>query len=397
MVENKEKVLNENKDQKKFQFGNVLTISIAHHLHDIFSSFLAPLLPLLIEKLSISYSMAGMLTVFQRVPALANPLIGLVADKLPVRYILIFAPSLTAIVMSLLGSAPSYIVLVVLLFIAGISSSLFHVPAPVMVTRVSGNRIGKGMSFFMFGGEMARTVAPPAILGAVSLWGLEGTYKMIPFGLASSLLLFIRLSNVKISEQFKKRKNESSVNQTIKQFMPTFIIIAGIFFFTSIMKSALSAFLPTYLTGKGESLWAGGIALSALQLAGAAGSFFFGTISDRIGRKTVLMITVLIAPVLMWLFVEIGGIFTIALLILLGLFLFGVTPVTLAIINEIKTDRPSFVNGVYMTINFVFGSLCVPLVGLLADWLGMENAYLVSAAMAFGAIPFIIMLPKNKS
>lgn len=397
MDENKEKELNENQDQKKFQFGNVLTISIAHHLHDIFSSFLAPLLPLLIEKLSISYSLAGMLTVFQRVPALANPLIGLVADKLPVRYILICAPSITAIVMSLLGSAPSYIVLVILLFIAGISSALFHVPAPVMVTRVAGNRIGKGMSFFMFGGEMARTVAPPAILGAVSLWGLEGTYKMIPFGIVSSLLLFIRLHNIKISEDFKKKQKESSVNRTLKQFMRTFVIIAGIFFFTSIMKSALAAFLPTYLTGKGESLWAGGIALSVLQLAGAAGAFFSGTLSDKLGRKKILFIMVFVSPILMWLFVEVGGIFTIALLILMGLFLFGVTPVTLAIVNEIKTDRPSFVNGVYMTINFVFGSMSVPLVGLLADWLGMETAYLISAVFVFGAIPFIIMLPRDKS
>ncbi|MFC2134198.1 MFS transporter [Bacteroidota bacterium] len=383
-------------EKKKFQFGNVLTISVAHHLHDVFSSFLAPILPLLIEKLSISYSLAGMLTVFQRIPALANPLIGLVADKLPVRYILIVAPSITSVVMSLLGVAPSYVVLVILLFVAGLSSSLFHVPAPVMVTRVSGNRIGKGMSYFMFGGEMARTVAPIVILGAVSLWGLEGTYKLIPFGIASSILLFIRLRNVKISEEFKKSDKDSTVKKTLKQFLPTFIIIAGIFFFTSVMKGALSAFLPTYLTSKGESLWAGGIALSVLQLAGAAGSFFFGSLSDKIGRRSVLIITVIVSPLLMWLFVAIGGAFTLILLALLGLFLFGITPVTLALVNEIKTDRPSFVNGIYMTINFVFGSLCVPLVGLLADLMGMENAYLLSALLSFGALPFILMLPKKK-
>ena len=382
---------------KKFQFGNALTISIAHHLHDVFSSFLAPLLPLLIEKLSISYSMAGLLSVFQRIPALANPFIGLIADKLPARYILIIAPSITSIVMSFLGAAPTYVVLLILLFISGISSSLFHVPAPVMIKQVSGNRLGKGMSYFMFGGEMARTVGPLTILGAVSIWGLEGTYKLIPFGLASSFLLFIRLRNVKISEHFKKKEKENSVNKTFKQFLPTFIIIAGIIFFTSLMKSALSAFLPTYLTDQGESLWAGGIALSILQLAGAAGSFLSGTISDKIGRKSVLLFTVLISPVLMWVFVTVGGIFTIALLVLLGLFIFAVTPVTLAIINEIETDRPSFVNGVYMTINFLFGSVCVPIVGLLADWMGMENAYLISALLVLGAIPFILMLPRRSS
>ena len=50
------------KHNGKFQTGGVLLISTAHLVHDTFSSFLAPLLPLLIEKLGISYAMAGMLT-----------------------------------------------------------------------------------------------------------------------------------------------------------------------------------------------------------------------------------------------------------------------------------------------------------------------------------------------
>ena len=58
---------------EKFQIGNVITISTAHLVHDVYSSFLAPLLPLLIEKLSISYTMAGILTIIQRIPSLFNP------------------------------------------------------------------------------------------------------------------------------------------------------------------------------------------------------------------------------------------------------------------------------------------------------------------------------------
>jgi len=41
------------RETRKFQLGDVITISCAHLLHDIYSSFLAPILPLLIEKLSI--------------------------------------------------------------------------------------------------------------------------------------------------------------------------------------------------------------------------------------------------------------------------------------------------------------------------------------------------------
>ncbi len=131
-----------------FQTIDAVAISIAHHLHDIYSSFLAPILPLLIEKLSISYTSAGLLTVAQRLPSLLNPFVGLIADKISIRYFVIFAPSITAISMSLLGIAPNYAVLVGLLLVMGISATLFHVPAPVMMKRISGDRIGMGMSFF---------------------------------------------------------------------------------------------------------------------------------------------------------------------------------------------------------------------------------------------------------
>ncbi|MBT7887942.1 MAG: MFS transporter, partial [Deltaproteobacteria bacterium] len=94
--------------KNNFQTVDAVAISITHLLHDIYSSFLAPILPLLIEKLSISYSSAGFLTVAQRLPSLLNPFVGLIADKISIRYFVIFAPAITAISMSLLGIAPNY-------------------------------------------------------------------------------------------------------------------------------------------------------------------------------------------------------------------------------------------------------------------------------------------------
>ena len=39
---------------KKFQTGNVMLLTVTHLLHDVYSSFLAPLRPLLIEKFGLS-------------------------------------------------------------------------------------------------------------------------------------------------------------------------------------------------------------------------------------------------------------------------------------------------------------------------------------------------------
>ncbi|MCK4967367.1 MFS transporter, partial [bacterium] len=352
-----------------------------------------PILPLLIEKLGISYSMAGFLSVVQRLPSLFNPFVGIIADRVSVRYFIIIAPIISAVSMSLLGAAPHYIVLAILLFVMGIGSAIFHVPGPVMIKQVAGDRVGKGMSFYMLGGEIARTVGPLTILGAVSLWGLEGTYRLIPFGVAASIILFWRLKKIQVSKVFIKDKKENGVFQTLLQYLPLFIALTGIIFFRATLKGALTTFLPTYMTVKGESLWFAGISLSILQFAGAGGSFFCGTISDKIGRKTTLLIVSILSPVFMMLFVFYGGTFVIPLLIILGFSIFAQGPVLLAVIQDLNSERPAFINGVYMTINFMVSSIAVLIVGILGDVIGLENTYMLSAVLAFGAIPFILKLP----
>jgi len=382
---------------KKFQLGNVLTISISHLVHDIYSSFLAPILPLLISKFGFSLSVAGFLSVMGRLPSMLNPIIGLLADRISVRYFLIASPSITAISMSLLGVAPGFLTLAILCFIMGISATLFHVPGPVMIKHVSGDRVGKGMSFYMLGGELARTIGPMVILAAVSLWGLEGSYRLIPFGIIASLVLYFKVRNIKISDDFKQNKTRTGVKKSVTSFLPFFVIIAGISFSRAFLRGAMTAFLPTYLNlVKEETLWLSGISLSIIQFASAAGTFFCGSISDKIGRKTTLLIIAITTPVFMVVFLLVEGIFVIPLLVLLGFSLAATTPVMLALVQELNSDRPAFMNSIFMTINFLLAAVGIQMVGFMGDWIGLENTFWVCVFLGFAAIPFILKLKTEK-
>ena len=177
----------------------VIAVSIAHFIHDVYSSFLAPLLPLLIEKLSMTLTQAGLLSTVMQLPALINPWIGSLADRISVRWFLILAPALTAIPMSLIGVAPTYGMLLILMLFAGISVSVFHVPAPVVVARMSGDRKGMGMSFFMVGGEAARAVGPMVAVGLVALLGLDGFYPVMAVSFACSALLLLATRDLPVT------------------------------------------------------------------------------------------------------------------------------------------------------------------------------------------------------
>ena len=89
----------------RFQTTDVLMLSGGHAVHDTYSGFLAPLLPVFIGALSLTKTEAGMLMVVRQAPSVFQPIIGLRADRSNLRFLVILGPAVTGIAMSLLGVA----------------------------------------------------------------------------------------------------------------------------------------------------------------------------------------------------------------------------------------------------------------------------------------------------
>ena len=378
-------------NNKKFQKSKVFTISFAHFAHDIYSSFLAPLLPLLIEKLGMSLSTAALLDIARRVPSLFNPFFGLIAEKTGVKYFVILTPSITAISMCLIGIVNSYILLFILLFVAGISAALFHVPSPTMIKENSGTKVGTGMSFFMVGGELARTVGPLIATAGVSWWGLEGIYKLLPVGIIASLILYIKLKDYEATRPPRKPTEKGDTKKLLKRYTPFFIVLASFILFQSGLKSALTLYLPVYLINHGESLWYAGISLSILQGFGVLGTLISGNVSDKIGRKNTLLISSIGLVISMSAFIYFQNIF---LLSFIGLFLLSTGPVLMATVQDTESNMPTFMNSMYMSINFGVSSLIVFCVGTVGDLWGLDMTYTIFNILALGCIPTAFLLTK---
>ncbi len=248
----------------------------------------------------------------------------------------------------------------------------------------------------VFRGEIARTVGPLIILGAISIWGLEGSYKLLPFGILASVIIYIKLKNVD-THKHARGNEDARVWKTFRKVLPLFLIMSGVIFFRQFMKSGLTAFLPTYFGDfKEQEYWISVMSLVVYEGAGILGTFFGGTLSDKFGRKMILIISAILSPILMLLFLNSSGIFVFIFLILVGLFQFASSPVLLAYIQEIDSEHPSFVNSIYMFLSFSFGSLTLLFFGIMSDWVDINFSMNISAYVAFGAIPFIFLLPSKK-
>ena len=374
-----------------FDAGQVITISAGHAVHDTYSAFLPPLLPELIQRFALSNAQAGLLSAFLQFPSIFQPLIGYLADHLSLRYLVIFAPGLTATAMSLLGVTPGYAVMVLLLTVAGFSVAGLHAVGPAMVGRVSGERLGRGMSFWMVGGELGRTIGPILLVSAIGWFGLAGTWWLMLGGWMASLVLFIRLRA--ISGKPVDAGKALHWRAALRQMRPFLIALTLLQVVRSFSSAALTTYLPVYLRQGGASLWWAGASLSLLEAAGVIGALAGGSFSDRFGRRRVLAIALSLTSILILLFLYLPAAYRNLVLPLLGFFSLSTSPVIMAIAQECYPENRAMANGVYMALTFVIQSVILVFFGAISDVIGLANTYLISAILLLIGLPVVRWFP----
>lgn len=384
--------MNRKQQRARGNFISIILISFGHLCHDIYTSFLAPILPLLIKKLSLSYSSAGLISVMLRLPSLFNPFIGAYAERLNLKYIVIASPTITAVSMCLMGNTDSFYFILALALAAGIGSSCFHVPTPVLLKELAGNKVGAAMSSFQIGGELSRTIGPMVVLAAVSLWGLEGIYRLIPIGVSMSVIFYFLFRNLEHKKAPVHHGIGGSIKDTLAAGKTLYIAIAGILLSKAFTATIIAAYLPTYMTAMGENLWFAGASLSIVQGASIAGVLSTGTLSDKIGCKKMLAILTTATPLTMLLFIYSEGPLTLAALVLVGYTAFSSSPVFLALIQKRGFRYPSIANGLFMTINFMLSSTMILAAGKCSDMFGIQTMFRWAGYASFAGIPFLLFL-----
>jgi len=387
--------------EQTFQAGRVATISLGHAIHDTYTAFLSPLLPRFIESMALSNTQAGLLKVFMQWPSLAQPLIGRMADRRNLCFLVILAPAVTATMMSLLGVAPSYALLALLLVVVGASSASMHAVGPVIAGKLSGQNLGRGMSFWMVGGELGRTLGPLIIGIVVQFWGITGTPWLIPGGLLASFVLYLLLRGSPV--QPTAAAQDIAWGQTLRTMAPLLFPLSGIIVARSFLGESITTYLPIFLEGEGLSPWLASAALTVVEAAGVGGALVGGSLSDRLGRHRVLLISILSAPLFMLLFLattvwatDPSLLLQFPLLMLLGFTQLSVTPVIMALVQESYPENRALANGAYMALGFVLRSLVTLAMGAMGDHIGLHQAFFIGAIVQLAGLPLILLLPNRQ-
>lgn len=380
--------------EETFNLPGVLTVSGAHMAHDAYPAFLAPMLPLLIDKLAMSLTAAGALATVARLPFMIQPFMGVWADRADARYFVIAGPAVTALCMSLIGLAPSYVAVVALLLLAGLSSSAFHPAAAATASLASGRTWGRGASLYITGGELGRAAGPLFIVSIVAWFGLEQSYLAAIPGIIFALLLFRQLYGRGAPSM--SRTSVAEIWGAVKAQKRALFLLSGLILFRSTAITSFVTFFPSYLVGGGSSLIYAGFAMTVFELAGAGGALAGGTLSDRFGRRTMMLISQLLSGPLLFMALSWGeGPLGLVALALGGAMVISASPVQLTLAQELLPGSRSTAAGIVFFLGFE-GSLFTLVIGILADQVGLGPALGFSVLASMLSIPFTLALPEPR-
>jgi FSR family fosmidomycin resistance protein-like MFS transporter len=358
----------------------------------MYASFLPPLLPALMAKLTLSNTQAGLLAFVSSSPSLLQPVIGYIADRASLRYFVVLAPALTATTMSLLGVASDYAVAALLVAVAGLSSASLHAASPALAGQLSGKRLGRGLGLWTVGGSLGYAIGPFLVVTAVNAATLRGTPWLMVGGWIGSAILYLRLRGVTVKPAAPDA--QSSWRRGMEDMRPLLVPISGIVLARALASAATLTFLPTFLTAQGLDFWLAGIFLSVAHVSSAAGALLAGSASDSLGRRAIAAVCSLISPILLLALVFLPGWPQIPVLIGLGLTIPGPYVVLMALLQESCPDNRALASGVLLSLTFVSESLGAVVLGAMADLMGMPLAFAVSAIVLLASLPLVLLLPR---
>ena len=340
---------------------------IGHLLNDGFASFLAPLLPLLIQRLDLSFAMAGLLgTTRILMNSLLQPGLGHLVDRVQRPSLVIIGPLLTVTAMSFIGRANSYALLMIIMLVAGLGTALFHPAAAALVAAGNHQRRGLMMAFFSSGGTFGGALAPIVIVTYTQAFDLGNTPWLLIPGLALVAAFALPLRRVLPSPVRREH-----VKFRLGHLPHRFFLLWSVIVMRAISATAFASFLAVLVTQRGGSPLVGGAAISVFLLAGAIGSFFAGNLSDRWGRKAVLLGSMLAATPLYVLFLHGAIRMLLPVIAAAGLFALSATPVGVVAAQECLPGRTGLVSGLVMGLAWGMGGLALTPIGWLADTFGL--------------------------
>jgi FSR family fosmidomycin resistance protein-like MFS transporter len=364
----------------------------AHMMVDGYGNIYAPLLPLLVPRLDLSLAGAGTLTMlFQMAASVAQVGFGHLADRWRPRMLVMIGPVIAVSVLSLIGLAESPAMLALILVAGGLGAAAFHPPAAALAHRLGGDRRGLAMSVYITGGTLGFSLGPLMFAPFAQHFGLEWTPVLAVPGL---LVVGFFLTRVPAMTVHTSSKGGIGL---LKPYAKPLALLYSIVVLRTLTSLAFATFVPLMLTRRGYTVSQAGTAVAVYLFASGIGGFLGGPAADRYGPRRVIALSLVLAVPFLFVAPFVIGPGFVLLIAVGGLFLQSTLPVNVTFGQSIAPVSAATVSSLMMGFAWGTGGLSVPIVGMIADRIGIEMTLAGLALVPLIAAACAMPLPEQTS
>ena len=378
----------------------ILAVSLGHMLNDLMQSLIPASYPLLKTNLGLNFTQIGLITlVFQGTASILQPLVGLYTDKRPMPYALAAGMASTGIGLVLLAHAASLMMVLLSVSLIGLGSSIFHPEASRIARLAAGMRPGFAQSVFQVGGNAGSALGPLAAAWIVLERGQISIEWFAGVAMAGMVLLtlvgrwYVTTGAARALARKSRARAAVALPRAVVRF-GMFMLILLIFskFLYSVSFSSYYAFylIERFNLTDQQALNCLFIFLAAV----AAGTIIGGPIGDRIGRRKVILWSILgILPLTIAL-PYLPLVPNVIVAALAGLVLASAFPAMVVYAQDLMPQHTGMVAGLLFGLAFGIAAIGAAGLGILADAWGIVAVYQICAFLpVLGLAAFFLPEP----
>ncbi len=374
----------------------LFALTMLHFTGDFYAAFISPLLPVFVERFTLSLTEVGLIAGMMRMLAfVVQPAVGYFADRYRSRIFIIGGPLLSIVFITLVGWAPSFPVLLLFVSLGSIGAAMFHPSIAGMIANYAGRHIGLSLSIFNMGGTLAYGLGPLFIAYIVDRWTLSASpWTAIP-GLAMMVVLF-KIVPAPLGEGLRGEGFFHAIRDAFGEVWKLVILIWVVMVMRAFVTQTFLAFVPILYAREGHTLISIGFVISLFTVAGAVSGVAAGHLSDRIGYKPIYTVAFILATPSLLLMLFLQGIWVYVAAALSGFFMFATLPLGLVMAQKLAPRGKSMVSSLMMGLAVGLGGMMTPLVGSLADLFSIRMVLAGMALLPLLSIGFVVFFPEKR-
>lgn len=385
-------------------YAILICISSVHLMNDMMQSVVSALFPVLEQSLRLSLAQIGWIAfTLNMTSSVMQPVVGLVSDKRPAPWMLPVGMFSSMLGMIGLAFAPNFYMVLLAVVFVGLGSAVFHPEGSRVVHLAAGNRRAFSQSIYQVGGNFGHMLGPVMTMLIFLPFGQKGAIWGTLLAAAAIIILmkvvpWYRTHLAVHAGNMQRRKASGGVKAALSPKVIAFAlaILFAIVFARSWYAAAIGNFYQFYLVETyGMSIKHAQIPLFLFLAAGVAGTFFGGIMADRIGRKKMMLISILGAAPFAFVLPHLSLSFVYPLIVVLGFILQSGFSVSVVYAQELMPGKVGTASGLITGLAFGMGGLGAVVLGYLADARSLSFVMIACSVLPLIGL-LAILLPKDR-